>query len=414
MEKFTKLVSSCVRNGVTDLHIRSNQPVAVRKNGQLHFQRDITFDAQEGEELLRLITTDRQRAFLAERWSVDFSTYLQDAQMRVNAFYSADGLGFAVRFLPAVVPDFESLNLHPSLRDLCTLHHGLILICGPTGNGKSTTIAAMIREINETRSCHLITLEDPIEYRFTSGKALMDQRELGAHFQTFEQGLMDVLRQDSDVIMVGELREPETMRLTINAAEAGHLVIATLHAGTPEEALLRLCNAFGEGVLDFARAQIASCLGAVVVQHMEILPRVGFRAPVLSILRSSGSVKNVIRESRFNQLESIQQAGRSEGMFTFDRYREEFLDKKPNLTPPTVAFKPGLSSVLPPIRPIEAPRSVARDAARSAETFAARPPLASSAAPSMNAYETERPGPYRIDDETPLEELVAQMRKKVS
>ena len=424
MEKFFKLVSSCAKNGITDLHIRTGQPVAVRKNGHLHFQRDIVFDTADMEELLNRLTSERQRRQLAERWSVDFSVYLQDAQMRLNAFYSADGLGLAVRFLPSVVPDFESLNLHPSLRDLCALHHGLILICGPTGNGKSTTIAAMIREINQTRAAHVITLEDPIEYRFTSEKALMDQRELGAHFLSFEQGLLDILREDADVIMVGELRDPETMRLTINAAEAGHLVIATLHAGTPEEALLRLCNAFGEGAQDFARAQIASCLGAVVVQHMEILPRVGFRAPVLSILRSNNSVKNIIRENRLNQLESIIQAGKGEGMFTFERYREDFLDQKPKLTPPTVAFRPNQNAA-PPTRPIEAPQSPSMQAAHPQHAQAAPapqagplsspPPHAAPAPPAGASRLDDLPttGPYRIDDEPPLEELVAQMRRKM-
>ena len=423
MEKFVKLVSTCVKNGITDLHVRTGQPVAVRRNGHLHFQREIVFEAAELEDLLRRLTSERQRRQLAERWSVDFSAALQDAQMRLNAFYTADGLGLAVRFLPSVVPDFESLNLHPSLRDLCSLHHGLILICGPTGNGKSTTIAAMIREINQTRSAHVITLEDPIEYRFASEKALMDQRELGAHFLSFEQGLQDVLREDADVIMVGELRDPETMRLTINAAEAGHLVIATLHAGTPEEALLRLCNAFGEGSQDFARAQIASSLGAVVVQHMEVLARVGFRAPVLSILRSNNSVKNIIRENRFNQLESIMQAGRGEGMFTFERYREDFLDQKPHLTPPTVAFRPSAQATMP--RSVEAPlllTPLQAGPAFQAPTPPQAPAVASPLPPPPAAIvgagaprldEAQHVGPYRIDDEVPLEELVAQMRDKM-
>ncbi len=410
MEKFSKLVTTCVKSGITDLHIRGGQPVAVRKNGHLYFQREIVFEHAELGALLRELTTDRQRQQLAERWSVDFSASLQAAQMRLNAFYTAEGMGLAVRFLPAVVPDFEALNLHPSLRELCALPHGLILICGPTGNGKSTTIAAMIREINQTRACHVITLEDPIEYRFFSDKALMDQRELDTHFPTFEQGLLDVLREDADVIMVGELRDPETMRLTINAAEAGHLVIATLHAGTPEEALLRLCNAFGEGAQDFARAQIASCLGAVVVQHMEILPKVGFRAPVLSVVRSNNSVKNIIRENRFNQLESIQQAGRGEGMFTFERYREDFLEAKPNLTPPTVAFRPGIQSAPRP-RAADAPLPPPRE---TVQPHAGQPPRAPHAPLDRVAAANdlpEAPGLYRIGDEAPLEELVAQMNK---
>ena len=401
MEKFKKLVTSCVRNNVSDLHLRPGQPVAARKNGQLHFQRDISFGAEELDALLRSLTTDRQRRILTERWSVDFSAHFPDAQMRLNAFHAADGLGLTIRFLPATIPDFDALNLHPSLRELCSLPHGLILICGPTGNGKSTTIAAMVREINETRAGHIVTLEDPIEYRFVSERSLVDQRELGAHFPSFEQGLQDVLREDADVIVVGELREPETMRLTINAAESGHLVIATLHAATAEEALLRLCNAFTPDAQDFVRSQLASCLGAVVVQHLELLPKAGFRAPVLSIIRSAPALRNIIRENRFNQIENMQQAGRSDGMFTFERYREEFLDARANLTPPTLLFRAAARPAPPPIRP--------------AEPQPARPVEAASPIPrptvgnAAHDFDADRPEPYRIDDEMSLEELVAQM-----
>jgi len=400
METFKKLVTTCVRNNISDLHLRAGSAAAARKNGQLHFQRDIVFSAEELEALLHELTTDRQRRILAERWSVDFSAHFPDAQMRLNAFRTADGLGMAIRFLPSAIPDFEALNLHPSLRELCSQPHGLILICGPTGNGKSTTIAAMIREINETRPCHIVTLEDPIEYRFTSGRALVDQRELGAHFPSFEQGLQDVLREDADVIVVGELREPETMRLTINAAEAGHLVIATLHAGTAEEALLRLCNAFAQDSQDFVRSQLASCLSAVVVQHLELLPRTGFRVPVLSIARNAPALRNVIRENRFNQIENLQQAGRTDGMFTVERYRDEFLAKKAQLTPPTLVFRASPATAPPPIRQYDTPPPIADKH---------RPPVS----PSLPATLAEKPAePYRIDDAVPLEELVEQMRRR--
>ena len=402
MEKFKKLVTSCIRSNVSDLHLRPGMPVAARKNGQLHFQRDISFTAEELDALLRALTTDRQRRILAERWSVDFSAHFPDAQMRLNAFHTADGLGLAIRFLPATIPDFEALNLHPSLRELCSQHHGLILICGPTGNGKSTTIAAMVRELNETRAGHIVTLEDPIEYRFSSERALVDQRELGAHFPSFEQGLQDVLREDADVIVVGELREPETMRLTINAAESGHLVIATLHAATAEEALLRLCNAFTPDAQDFVRSQLASCLSAVVVQHLELLPKAGFRAPVLSIVRSAPALRNIIRENRFNQIENIQQAGRAEGMFTFERYREEFIDARASLTPPSLVFRAGSRPVAPPLRPPEAQPLLERGL--PAPRSAAEPAHPVGA---LDSYE-----PYRIDDEVSLEELVAQMHGK--
>lgn len=402
MEKFKKLVSSCIRNNVSDLHLRPGMPVAARKNGQLHFQRDISFTAEELDALLRALTTDRQRRILAERWSVDFSAHFSDAQMRLNAFHTADGLGLAIRFLPSTIPDFEALNLHPSLRELCSQHHGLILICGPTGNGKSTTIAAMVRELNETRAGHIVTLEDPIEYRFSSERALVDQRELGAHFPSFEQGLQDVLREDADVIVVGELREPETMRLTINAAESGHLVIATLHAATAEEALLRLCNAFTPDAQDFVRSQLASCLSAIVVQHLELSPKAGFRVPVLSIVRSAPALRNIIRENRFNQVENIQQAGRSEGMFTFERYREEFIDARASLTPPSVVFRASNRSVAPPVRPPEAQPPQERGLPEPRPAAEPVHPIG-----ALDSYE-----PYRIDDEVSLEELVAQMHGK--
>ncbi|OLN24514.1 Twitching motility protein PilT [Desulfovibrio sp. DV] len=411
MEKFNRLVSSCVRNNVSDLHLRPGQPAAARKNGQLHFQRDITFAAEELDALLRNLTTERQRRILAERWSVDFSAHFPDAQMRLNAFHTADGLSLAIRFLPSAIPDFEALNLHPSLRELCALPFGLILICGPTGNGKSTTIAAMIREINETRPAHIVTLEDPIEYRFASEHALVDQRELGAHFPSFEQGLQDVLREDADVIVVGELREPETMRLTINAAESGHLVIATLHAATAEEALLRLCNAFTADAQDFVRSQLASCLSAVVVQHLELSAKAGFRVPVLSIARSAPALRNIIRENRFNQIENIQQAGRTENMFTFERYREEFLGAKVRLTPPTLVFRATTKPGLPLVRPAEA---LPRPAEASQRTATGPTPVSSP--PTVSAAEDLDTGttyePYRIDDEVSLEELVAQMHGK--
>lgn len=408
MEKFKRLVASCVRSNVSDLHLRADKPAAARKNGQLHFQRDIVFSAAELDELLTSLTTDRQRRMLAERWSVDFSARLTESQMRLNAFHTADGLGLAVRFLPASAPSFEDLNLHPTLRALCARPFGLILICGPTGNGKSTTIAAMLREINETRTAHVVTLEDPIEYRFASERSLIDQRELGAHFHSFEQGLLDVLREDADVIMVGELREPETMRLTINAAESGHLVIATLHAATAEEALLRLCNAFAPDAQDFVRSQLASCLCAVVVQHLEFLPQAGFRAPVLSMAVSAPALRNIIRENRFNQIENLQQAGKADGMFTFERYRQEFLEAKAKLTPPALAFRAS-GQAAPPILP--APEQPGLNLAQ--------PPLAvpcePAARPSPQAVRDlggEAPEPYRIDDAVSLEELVAQMHAK--
>jgi pilus retraction protein PilT len=192
--------------------------------------------------MVKEMLSDRQLQMLRKRWSVDFALSFNHVRVRINAFYTTRGLSLAIRLLPETIPDLTSLNLHPSLNQIVELQSGLILVCGSTGFGKSTTIAAIIEEINRTRPTHIITIEDPIEYRFKPKKSFIEQREVGVHVPSFSQGLLDVLRENPDVIFVGELREPDTIRLTLNAAESGHLVFATLHAATAEDAVYRINN----------------------------------------------------------------------------------------------------------------------------------------------------------------------------
>lgn len=285
MNKFSKVIVTAVQEGCSDVHITGGHPVVYRKNGQIHFDSSGRWTHGEIDGIVKKILTVRQLQTLRNRWSVDMAMTIRNIRIRVNVFNTTRGLSIAIRLLPGTVPTLEKLNLHPSLKQIAELRAGLVLICGATGSGKSTTIAALVDEINRNRAAHIVTLEDPVEYRYVSRKSFIEQRELGAHMPSFEQGLVDVLREDPDVVVVGELRDPEVMRLTLNAAESGHLVIATLHATHSEDALYRLCNSFPLEAQEEIRHQVASTLQWLVVQHLVIKDDIGFRVPVLSILR---------------------------------------------------------------------------------------------------------------------------------
>ena len=243
--------------------------------------------------------------------------------------------------MPETIPDLSSLNLHPSLNQISDLKAGLVLVCGSTGSGKSTTIAAIIEEINRSRPVHIITIEDPIEYRFRPKKAFIEQREVGIHVPSFNQGLLDSLRENPDVIFVGELREPDTIRLTLNAAESGHLVFATLHATDAEDAVYRINNCVSGENQEVIRYQFASSLSWLIVQQLIHVEKAGFRVPVLSILRSTPSVQSNIRDNKVVQLESTMLTSKSDGMFTMGIYQQDFINKQSQFVHPHKSFGMG-------------------------------------------------------------------------
>jgi twitching motility protein PilT len=340
MNKFSKVIEAAVRDEYSDIHITGGHPMVFRKNGQVHFDKAGRWNHREVDALVKKILTPRQLNTLRQRWSVDLAMSIQQVRIRVNVFNTTRGLSLAIRLLPGTVPCIEKLNLHPSLQQIAEIKSGLILMCGATGSGKSTTIAAVIDEINRARAAHIVTLEDPIEFRFISKKSFIEQRELGTHMPSFEQGLLDVLREAPDVIVVGELREPQVMRLTLNAAESGHLVIASLHATNAEDALYRLCNSFPIEAQEEIRFQLASALQWVVIQQLTYMEKLGHRVPMLSIARGTQSVRGIIRENKIPQIESIIQMGKSEGMFTVDRYFKEYLQPRTHFYPPSDYFRP--------------------------------------------------------------------------
>jgi twitching motility protein PilT len=340
MRKFTAIIAAAVREGFSDVHITGGHPMVYRKNGRIQAEDSVRWTPQEVDGLVRKILTPGQLRELAREWSSDLALSVYGVRLRLNVFNTTRGLSLAIRLLPGTIPTIDKLNLHPSMEQIAGVKAGLVLMCGATGSGKSTTIAAVVDEINRSRAAHIVTLEDPIEYRYLSKRSFIEQRELGTHVPTFEKGLLDILREDPDVIVVGELREPEVMRLTLNAAESGHLVIASLHATNAEDALYRLCNSFPVEAQEEIRFQLASTLQWILIQQLVYQENIGFRIPVLSIVRGTQAVKGLIRENKIPQIESAIQMGKADGMFTMERYLRDFIGSKKNFVPPSENFRP--------------------------------------------------------------------------
>ncbi len=414
MEKFVSVIKAGVREGISDIFIAGGRPTVFRKNGTISFGNHIQWAHKEVDALVEKMLTARQLQLLGSRLSVDLAMSVEHVRVRMNVFATTQGLSLAVRLLPGVVPTIANLNLHPCLQSICKGTSGLVLICGASGSGKSTTIAALVDEINRTRATHVITLEDPIEYRFASNKSLIEQRELGAHIPSFEQGLIDALREDPDVIVVGEIREPETIRLTLNAAESGHLVIASLHASNTEDALHRFCNSFPSEVQEMARIQLASTLSWIVVQRLVYMEKFGCRVPVLSILQINQAIKGLIRENKMPQIQNTMQMGRSEGMFSMDAYWKDYLSKREHIIPPHISFKPSAEASPDPVyhSPLLSPAvEPARMPARRTMNYAVRDAAGVPPMPQPHIDRRSDDGYYVIEEDVRLDELIHELNK---
>jgi len=408
MKRFNSLIQTGVNESFSDIHFSGDHKIVCRKNGKIVFLKD-KYTCEQIDDLVAKMLKPHELEMLRTRLSVDLSRTVNHIRIRLNVFNSTRGLSIAIRLLPGRIPNFSDLNLMPDFRDFCDLSSGLILICGATGSGKSSTIAAFLAEINRSRNCHIITLEDPIEYRFKSENSFIQQRELGQHIQSFDRGLQDVLREDPDVIMVGELRDPETIRLTLNAVESGHLVIASLHATNSEDALYRMCNSFPPDAQDMVRVQVSSVLSLLAVQKLEFKREFGFRVPVLSVLKGVNSVKATIRDNRFAQIESILQTGRRDGMYTMEKYEEEYINTKSRLTPPSISFRP--SEEITEAREYRSPVLTGRAGVLYPEDNAGYP---NDAPPAPSApYPVPRnpePGQYVIEDTSSVEDVISQLK----
>ncbi|MCE5265104.1 MAG: PilT/PilU family type 4a pilus ATPase [Deltaproteobacteria bacterium] len=410
MQRFQSIIGNAIKDAVSDIYLTGGHPMVRRKHGAIQFHPEVRFSHQEIDDLVKKMLTPKQLHMFQQRKSLDYAISVSGARLRINFFTTARGVSLAIRLLPGHIPTIEELNLHPSLHEISKLKSGLVLTCGATGVGKSTTVASIVNDINNSRQAHIVTLENPIEYRFPSGMSFVQQRELGPHMPSFAQGLLDVLRENPDVIIVGELREAETMQLTLNAAESGHLVIATLHASNPEEAIYRLCNAVPIESQNEIRYQLASTLNWLITQQLVNIEKVSYRVPLLSIVRGTQSVRNIIRENKLPQLNSAVQMGKNEGMFTTERYLSEYLETRTSFTPYAQAFRPSMESSQDALyqSPLteDRPESTVPTRKWQATMTGEEPIIVKTPQYSHNEMENM----LTIDDDVSLQELISKMK----
>jgi twitching motility protein PilT len=366
-----ELIAHARGEGSSDLHLEPGLPAAIRVGGSLRtFGEPIP--ARSLHAFARSIVGERGWNEFEERRSYDLSKVAAGVRCRINVLSTSRGVGLAIRLLSSFQPTLRALNLHPDLEKMVQPNHGLVLVSGSTGSGKSSTLAALIQQVNATEPRHVITLESPIEYDLVPRHALIRQREVGRDTPSFEQGLLDALREDPDVLMVGEMRDPQTMRLTLNAAETGHLVLATVHSATAAEALQRVVSAFPAEIQNSVAAQLADCLLGVIAQRLRFRPDLKIRVPECEILVASTPVRAMVRQSQFYKLASALESGGQEGCWSFARYRE-WLDRRsdwqiPNPEPMPVQPRAEIPERVPLIRPSRGSRPKAKAAADEPKT----------------------------------------------
>jgi len=318
------LLRDAVRAGASDVHLCGGISPSMRVRGEIVPCSDRILNRRECRELILGILTDSQRARLERDLELDFGLNVEGTgRFRGNAHYSRGALEAAFRHIPEGIPQIMDLGHRPSVVGLCEMPRGLVLVTGMTGSGKTTTLAAMIRRISETRQTVIVTIEDPIEFYFPSGRSIIKQRELGADTKSFHEALRHVLRQDPDVIMVGEMRDPETVRAALTAAETGHLVLATLHTNDAPQALDRIIDNFPGDEQEQILGQLANALTAVVAQRLVPSEDGLSRVMVSELLFNNSAVAACIRDRRFEQIVGLMEIGRKDGMHTIDDSLEE-------------------------------------------------------------------------------------------
>ncbi|HEX4151531.1 MAG TPA: ATPase, T2SS/T4P/T4SS family [Steroidobacteraceae bacterium] len=424
--QFQEWIEQAYSLGASDLHLEADTPIVARIRGELQTVGGVVPGATLQQVAHDLLGAERWPELL-ERGSADLSESVGGIRLRANFFQTVRGLGLAIRLLAPSVKDLRSCNLHRDLRKLVEPLSGLVIISGPTGSGKSTTLAALLEEINASRARHMITLESPIEYLFANRQSFIRQREIPTHSPSFEQAIIDALRENPDVLVISEMRTPEVMRLTLNAAETGHLVLATMHSASCAEALSRLCMSFPSDIQPSVRAQLADCLVAVCCQRLEFLAAYRLHVPRCEILLPTSGAKGTIRSGNFSQIATVLQSGGEEGMWTFDRYQRWMDQVSDWVRPPTAATLRGTADSAPPPRPTPGLKATlkppaGRQAAASASPAAGAPPAAGAATRNSPAQPAARSAPGvkpASDDviEVPAEDLdlaqLAELAKKV-
>jgi twitching motility protein PilT len=317
----TDLLLMTKQRGASDLHLSAGAPPTLRINGELINVNKSTLSGEDLHTLLYDVLTDEQKARFEATHDLDFSLELTNlGRFRVNAFVQRRGYGMVLRLIPSTIPSLDKLEMPPVLKDLTMRDWGLILVTGPTGSGKSTTLAAMVDHMNENLQEHIITIEDPIEFIHEPKKARINQREVGPHTQSFGAALRSALREDPDSILVGEMRDLETISQALIASETGHLVLSTLHTNTAPQTITRIVNVFPPHQQDQIRIQLTETLLGVISQTLIPTLDGKGRLAAVEVMVATSAVRNMIRENKVHQLASAIQTGSRDGMQSLDQH----------------------------------------------------------------------------------------------
>ncbi len=319
-EKLNELLATAASQGASDLHIAVGFKPSLRIDGSLvPLVKEKVIDADAVDGLIGALVSEEQRAALVKDREIDFGYSFEDkARFRVNVFYQRGYAAAALRLIPSQIRTVEELNLPPILHEFTKLSQGFVLVVGPAGHGKSTTLAALVDEINHREMKHIITVEDPIEYLFAQDRAIISQREVGSDTPSFHAALRSVLRQDPDVLMIGEMRDPESIATSLTASETGHLVFSTLHTNSASQTIDRIIDSFPAAQQGQVTSQLAETIAAIVSERL--VPRIGGgRVPACEVMIANSAIKNLIRERKAYQIDLVLETSVEAGMMTMNR-----------------------------------------------------------------------------------------------
>ena len=317
MAQINSYFQYAIKKVASDVHLAAGEKPMIRVQGALQDIAKTKLPAKELEAAILEFLSPEQKKRFEDEWELDLAYEVDGVRFRVNLHRQEGKVGLSARLIPKDIPTMDDLRFEPALRDFPNLLDGLILVVGATGSGKSTTLAAMIEEINKTRKAHIVTVEDPIEFLFEDKESLIEQREVGTDTKSFAAALKHVLRQDPNVILVGEMRDPETITTVLTAAETGHLVFSTLHTNSAAEAVERIVDVFEGAKQQQVLIQLSSVLRAVVAQQL-VPGKEGGRVAAREILVNGPAISNLIRENNIAQIKSAIQTGAKEGMITME------------------------------------------------------------------------------------------------